>query len=248
MTHCAARISVVVGVVVCAAAQLLRSAAADETVADAQSTNPYSRLSDQQWTEVVEGWERLDGAERRWFLTEVRKRKARSKRRPARDRQPPIEHRERARFGNIATTLEAERSDGQERPSPDDENRYGLGFEQRFFLRGAGPSRSPAEGSFLRGATARQRDAPSRASSMRGATARQRDAPSRASSMRGATARQRDAPSRTSSMRGASPSRTPAEGSSMRGATARQRDAPSRSPEQQPADPNRPIEALSNAP
>ena len=231
MTHCAAKISVVVGVVVCAAAQLLRSAAADETTADVQSTNPYSRLSDQQWTEVVDGWERLDGAERRWFLTEVRKRKARSKRRPARDRQPPIEHRERARFGNIATTLEAERSDGQERLPPDDENRYGLGFEQRSFLRGASPSRTPAEGSFLRGATSRQRDAPSRASSMRGATSRQRDAPSR-----------------TSSMRGASPSRTPAEGSSMRGATARQRDAPSRSPEQQPADPNRPIEALSNAP
>ena len=164
MTHCAAKISVVVGVVVCAAAQPLRSAAADETVADAQSTNPYSRLSDQQWMEVVDGWERLDGADRRWFLTEVRKRKARSKRRPARDRQPPIEHRERARFGNIATTLEAERSSGQERLPPDDENRYGLGFEQR---------------SYLRGATARQRDAPSRASSMRGATARQRDAPSR---------------------------------------------------------------------
>ena len=173
MTHCAAKISVVVGVVVCAAAQPPRSAAADETVADAQSTNPYSRLSDQQWTEVVEGWERLDGAERRWFLTEVRKRKARSKRRPARDRQPPIEHRERARFGNIATTLEAERSSGQERLPPDDENRYGLGFEQRSFLRGASPSRAssmrgaspsrtPAEGSSMRGATARQRDAPSR--------------------------------------------------------------------------------------
>ena len=220
MTHCAAKISVVVGVVVCAAAQPLRSAAADETVADAQSTNPYSRLSDQQWTEVVEGWERLDGAERRWFLTEVRKRKARSKRRPARDRQPPIEHRERARFGNIATTLEAERSDGQERLPPDDENRYGLGFEQRSFLRGATSrqrdARTPAEGSFLRGATSRQRDART--------------------------------PAEGSFLRGASPSRSPAEGSFLRGATARQRDAPSRSPEQQPADPNRPIEALSNAP
>ena len=153
MTHSAAKISIVVGVVVCAAASPLRSTAAaadeiaaDETALDAQNANPYSRLTDQQWTEVVAGWERLDGTERRWFLTEVRKRKAQSKRRPQRDRQPSIEHRERARFGNIATTLGAEPTRKQERPPADDVKRYGLGFEQRqrggSSLRGASPPRS----------------------------------------------------------------------------------------------------------
>lgn len=96
--------------------------------------NPYSELTDQQWTEVVARWERLDGADRRWFLTEVRKRKAHVDGHRADQRQPFIEYRRRARFGHPARPLEAELRHAHrspKKPSADDANRYGLGFEQR---------------------------------------------------------------------------------------------------------------------
>lgn len=96
--------------------------------------NPYSELTDQQWTEVVARWERLDGADRRWFLTEVRKRKAHVDGHRADKRQPFIEYRRRARFGHPARPLEAELRHAHrslKKPSADDANRYGLGFEQR---------------------------------------------------------------------------------------------------------------------
>lgn len=96
--------------------------------------NPYSELTDQQWTEVVARWERLDGADRRWFLTEVRKRKAHVGGHRADKRQPFIEYRRRARFGHPARPLEAELRHAHrslKKPSADDANRYGLGFEQR---------------------------------------------------------------------------------------------------------------------
>ncbi len=112
--------------------------------------NPYSELTDQQWTEVVARWERLDGADRRWFLTEVRKRKAHVDGHRADKRQPFIEYRRRARFGHPARPLEAELRHAHrslKKPSADDANRYGLGFEQRHRERladGASPVRSDA--------------------------------------------------------------------------------------------------------
>ena len=97
--------------------------------------NPYSELTDQQWTEVVARWEHLDGADRRWFLTEVRKRKAHVGGHQGDKRQPFIEYRRRARFGHPTRPLEAElrhaHRSSLKKPSADDENRYGLGFEQR---------------------------------------------------------------------------------------------------------------------
>ena len=98
----------------------------------AERGNPYAQLNGSQWTKVVERWERLDGADRRWFLTEARKRNAR-----IRDRQA-IVFRQRARFGNVAKPGRAERRidprhlrHAAQKPSADDPNRYGLGFEQR---------------------------------------------------------------------------------------------------------------------
>ena len=98
----------------------------------AEGVNPYAQLNDSQWTKVVERWERLDGADRRWFLTEARKRNARIQDRHA------IVFRQRARFGNVAKPGEAERRTERrhlrrpaQKPAADDPNRYGLGFEQR---------------------------------------------------------------------------------------------------------------------
>ena len=98
----------------------------------AEGANPYAQLNDSQWTKVVERWERLDGADRRWFLTEARKRNARIQ-----DRQA-IVFRQRARFGNVAKPGKAERRTeprhlrrAAQKPAADDPNRYGLGFEQR---------------------------------------------------------------------------------------------------------------------
>ena len=98
----------------------------------AEGANPYAQLDDSQWTKVVERWERLDGADRRWFLTEARKRNARIQ-----DRQA-IVFRQRARFGNVAKPGRAERRtnprhvhDAVPKPAADDPNRYGLGFERR---------------------------------------------------------------------------------------------------------------------
>ena len=98
----------------------------------ADGVNPYAQLNESQWTKVVERWERLDGADRRWFLTEARKRQARIQ-----DRQA-IVFRQRARFGNVEKPGRAEQPtdprhahDAVPKPSADDPNRYGLGFEQR---------------------------------------------------------------------------------------------------------------------
>ena len=98
----------------------------------AEGVNPYAQLDDSQWTKVVERWERLDGADRRWFLTEARKRNARIQ-----DRQA-IVFRQRARFGNVAKPGRTERRtdprhahDSAPKPAADDPNRYGLGFERR---------------------------------------------------------------------------------------------------------------------
>ena len=140
MTHLAARTIFALGFAACAAAEPWQAAGASDRAAsqDAEGGNPYAQLNDHEWKKLVEGWERLDGADRRWFLTEARKRKARIPNRGVGERQFSIVHRERERFGNIAPPRKAERhaelrtAHGSPRaPSPDDPNRYGLGFEQR---------------------------------------------------------------------------------------------------------------------
>lgn len=137
MTHLAAKALFATGLAAFAAWAPLRLAAAEDQAApsgEAQDANPYARLNDQQWTKLAEDWERLDRAERRWFLTEVRKRHLRpAGLRPARH-ELPIKHRERARFGNVAPLAEAGAGDAsaKKRPrTPDDAKKYGLGFEQR---------------------------------------------------------------------------------------------------------------------
>lgn len=140
MMHWVTRTIFALGFAACAAAEPWQTGGASDqaTSQDAEGGNPYAQLNDHQWKKVVEGWERLDGADRRWFLTEARKRKARIPSRGVGERQFSIVHRERERFGNIAPPRKAERhaelrtAPGSPRePSPDDPNRYGLGFEQR---------------------------------------------------------------------------------------------------------------------
>lgn len=136
MTHSVAKTVWALVVVAFAASESSRLATASEPEPPAakHGANPYSELTDQQWTAVVEGWERLDGTDRRWFLTEIRKRKVRVPQHRSGQRQPAIEYRERARFGYPAKPLDADLRDavrGLRKPSPDDANGYGLGFEQR---------------------------------------------------------------------------------------------------------------------
>ena len=122
------------GFAACSVAEPWPAAGAGDRAAaqGAEGVNPYAQLDDSQWTKVVERWERLDGADRRWFLTEARKRNVRIQ-----DRQA-IVFRQRARFGNVEKPGKAERSadprhahDAVPKPSADDPNRYGLGFERR---------------------------------------------------------------------------------------------------------------------
>ena len=109
--------------------------------------NPFAELTDAQWAVVADAWEDLCGAERRWFLTESRKRNAalRSETRL----EVRLAYRERARFGRIAparTQMESttlgqgelrsqrelrERGARGEREEPRTDRRYGLGFEER---------------------------------------------------------------------------------------------------------------------
>ena len=138
MTHFAASAVLALGFAASAAAEPWQAGgAADRAAAQgAEGVNPYAQLDDGQWTQVVEGWERLDGADRRWFLTEARKRNARAQHQRAGERGFSIVHRERGRFGNVATPRKAEfgaapRSARRAKPVADDANRYGLGFEQR---------------------------------------------------------------------------------------------------------------------
>lgn len=139
MTHFAASAVLALGFAACAAAEPWQAGgAADRAAAQgAEGVNPYAQLDDRQWTKVVEGWERLDGADRRWFLTEARKRNARAQHQRAGERGFPIVHRERGRFGNVATPRKAElgaeprSARRRAKPVADDPNRYGLGFEQR---------------------------------------------------------------------------------------------------------------------
>ena len=66
-----------------AAAALLVPAGAQDLAATSHSTpaqNPYSNLTDHEWTDLASGWESLSRAERRWFFTESRKRPQRSPR------------------------------------------------------------------------------------------------------------------------------------------------------------------------
>lgn len=137
MKHSVAKIVCALVVVALSAndsSQVASASERDPPGAAANGANPYAQLTDQQWTEVVESWERLDGADRRWFLTEIRKRKMRVDGRRAGKQQPAIAYRVRARFGYPARQPNAEARDADrrlERPLLDDGNRYGLGFEQR---------------------------------------------------------------------------------------------------------------------
>lgn len=104
--------------------------------------NPFAELTDAQWAAVADAWEDLSGAERRWFLTESRKRNA--ARRPETRLEVRLVYRERARFGRIApasahiesTALgqgepHGERGKRGELEDPRADRRYGLGFEER---------------------------------------------------------------------------------------------------------------------
>lgn len=109
--------------------------------------NPFAELTDAQWAVVADAWEDLSGAERRWFLTESRKRNA--ARRSETRLEVRLVYRERARFGRIAparariesTALGQGELRGQREPrerskrgeleDPRADRRYGLGFEER---------------------------------------------------------------------------------------------------------------------
>ena len=104
--------------------------------------NPFAELTDAQWAAVADAWEDLSGAERRWFLTESRKRNA--ARRSETRLEVRLVYRERARFGRIASArthiestalgqgeLRGQRGKQSDLADPRADRRYGLGFEER---------------------------------------------------------------------------------------------------------------------
>ena len=106
--------------------------------------NPFAELTDAQLAVVAGAWEDLSGAERRWFLTESRKRNTTPH--SGTRLEVRIAYRERARFGRIAPAgapIEST-AHGQgelrghreprgrgEREALRADRRYGLGFEER---------------------------------------------------------------------------------------------------------------------
>lgn len=113
------------------------------------SGNPFAELTDAQWAAVAGAWEDLSGAERRWFLTESRKRDATPR---SKTRFERLVYRERARFGRVAPAAPSAVRDQERDRGPAqgpaqgkagverearaaeelrDDRRYGLGFEER---------------------------------------------------------------------------------------------------------------------
>ena len=161
-----------------AAAALLVPAGAQDLAATSHSIpaqNPYSNLTDHEWTDLASGWESLSRAERRWFFTESRKR--RSVRRVRGKPAPAIVYRERARFGRVPATpapVPAQANGERAKPAATSERlpdaaeeamKFGLGFEERqrerakhgAYVRVGATSRGPVQRTRL----ARETQAPS---------------------------------------------------------------------------------------
>ena len=177
-----------------AAAALLVPAGAQDLAATSHSTpaqNPYSNLTDHEWTDLASGWESLSRAERRWFLTESRKR--RSVRRVRGKPAPAIVYRERARFGRVPATpalVPAQANGERAKPAATSERlpdaaegamKFGLGFEERqrerakhgAHVRVGATSRGPVQRTRL----ARETQAPSAGSGRPNGVAEHQDGP-----------------------------------------------------------------------
>lgn len=112
--------------------------------------NPYTAMSDEQMSVLAGTFEDLDHDERRWFLTEVRKRMA------AKGERPRIPVAERGRFGRVVRNVgNADANGNSEETSntaadPADETDpgtkvYGTGYE-----RSVEPERDATTGQSLR--------------------------------------------------------------------------------------------------
>lgn len=91
-------------------------------------SNPYADLSDEAFGDVAASFEDLDQDERRWFLTEVRKRMS------AKGERARIPVDDRDRFGRVreASTLvrEVRMEEGDPVTSSSETERYGTGLER----------------------------------------------------------------------------------------------------------------------
>ena len=96
---------------------------------EASASNPYADLSDEELGGVAASFEDLDQDERRWFLTEVRKRMS------TRGERPRIPVTDRGRFGRVREASALVREISVEDPDPQvaisvESDVYGSGLER----------------------------------------------------------------------------------------------------------------------